>query len=130
LCFYSNKFDFTHIKPFDRSFIKKPGPMVVFATPGMLHAGLSLECFKAWGSDEKNLVIMPGYCVAGTVGNKVLAGQKTVNEYKTSHFYYQPLFLFVLFCVLIILFFLCLLFGFVFRLKLINIQQWKFDVKL
>lgn len=29
-------------------------------------------------SDPKNTVILPGYCVAGTVGAKVLAGQKTI----------------------------------------------------
>lgn len=34
-----NMFDFRHIKSFDRSYIDNPGPMVVFATPGMLHAG-------------------------------------------------------------------------------------------
>jgi integrator complex subunit 11 len=30
-----NMFDFKHIKPYDRSFSDNPGPMVVFATPGM-----------------------------------------------------------------------------------------------
>ena len=30
--------------------------MVVFATPGMLHAGLSLQIFKKWASDENNTV--------------------------------------------------------------------------
>lgn len=59
-CRRRNKFDFKHIQAFDRSFIKRAGAMVVFATPGMLHAGLSLEIFKAWGSSDKNLVIMPG----------------------------------------------------------------------
>jgi Cft2 family RNA processing exonuclease len=29
-------------------------------------------------NQEKNLVILPGYCVAGTVGNKLLSGQKRV----------------------------------------------------
>lgn len=29
---------------------------VVFATPGMLHAGLSLQIFKKWAADEKNMV--------------------------------------------------------------------------
>jgi hypothetical protein len=60
---------------------------VLFATPGMLHAGTSLETFKKWchgmsetfdSLDPKNMVIMPGYCVAGTVGAKVLAGEKEV----------------------------------------------------
>ncbi|KAL8620084.1 Integrator complex subunit 11 [Nucella lapillus] len=71
-----NMFEFKHIKPFDRSYIDNPGPMVVFATPGMLHAGLSLQIFKKWAPCEKNMVIMPGYCVAGTVGHKILNGAK------------------------------------------------------
>ncbi|XP_076451767.1 LOW QUALITY PROTEIN: integrator complex subunit 11-like [Babylonia areolata] len=69
-----NMFEFKHIKPFDKSYIDNPGPMVVFATPGMLHAGLSLQIFKKWAPSEKNMVIMPGYCVAGTVGHKILNG--------------------------------------------------------
>ena len=44
------------LQPFDRSYIDNPGPMVVFATPGMLHAGLSLQIFKRWAEDEKNMV--------------------------------------------------------------------------
>lgn len=73
-----NAFDFEHIKPFDRSFADNPGPMVVLATPGMLHAGLSLELFKKWCGSELNTIIMPGYCVAGTIGHKVLNGLKTI----------------------------------------------------
>ena len=30
------------------SYINNPGPMVVFATPGMLHGGLSLTIFEEW----------------------------------------------------------------------------------
>lgn len=44
----------------------------------MLHAGLSLQIFKKWAPFEQNMVIIPGYCVAGTVGHKVLAGQKKI----------------------------------------------------
>lgn len=58
--FFRNMFDFKHIKPFDRQFIDNPGPMVVFATPGMLHAGLSLQIFKKWAPNENNMIIMPG----------------------------------------------------------------------
>ncbi|RKP34045.1 beta-lactamase-like protein, partial [Dimargaris cristalligena] len=76
---HRNMFDFKHIKPWDRSFADQPGPMVLFATPGMLHIGTSLEVFKKWAHDRKNMVIMPGYCVAGTVGAKVLAGQKVID---------------------------------------------------
>lgn len=73
-----NMFDFKHIKPFDRSYIDNPGPMVVFATPGMLHAGLSLQIFKKWAPSPQNIVIMPGYCVAGTVGAKILSGARKI----------------------------------------------------
>jgi len=71
-----NMFDFKHIKPFERALIDSAGPMVLFATPGMLHAGLSLEVFKKWAPDEMNMCILPGYCVVGTVGNKLMAGQR------------------------------------------------------
>lgn len=73
-----NLFDFKHISSFNRSYIDNPGPMVVFATPGMLHGGLSLEIFKRWCTNEKNMIIMPGYCVAGTVGNKILSGMRKI----------------------------------------------------
>ncbi|KAL4498516.1 hypothetical protein ABPG72_019634 [Tetrahymena utriculariae] len=73
-----NMFDFKYIKPFSRSLIKTNGPMVLFATPGMLHAGLSMQVFKEWCFDEKNTLIIPGYCVAGTLGNKLLSGCKQV----------------------------------------------------
>ncbi|KAJ1920231.1 Integrator complex subunit 11 [Mycoemilia scoparia] len=73
-----NPFDFKYIKPWSRDYMDNSGPMVVFATPGMLHIGTSLEIFKKWAPSHKNMLIMPGYCVAGTVGAKVLAGDKTV----------------------------------------------------
>lgn len=75
---HRNMFDFKHIKPFDKGYIDNPGAMVVFATPGMLHAGLSLQIFKKWASNENNMVIMPGYCVQGTVGHKILGGAKKI----------------------------------------------------
>lgn len=67
-----NMFDFKHIQPFDKNMIDHVGPCVLFATPGMLHAGMSLEVFKKWGVDEKNCTILPGYCVSGTFGNTLL----------------------------------------------------------
>lgn len=51
-----NMFEFKHIRPFDKSYADAPGPMVVFATPGMLHAGLSLQLFKKWAPFENNMV--------------------------------------------------------------------------
>ncbi|KAJ3406304.1 Integrator complex subunit 11 [Chytriomyces hyalinus] len=79
-----NMFDFKHIQPFDRTYADEPGPMVLFASPGMLHAGQSLDVFKRWCGDPKNMIIMPGYCVAGTVGAKVLAGERVVEVDKMT----------------------------------------------
>ncbi|OMJ22910.1 Integrator complex subunit 11-like protein [Smittium culicis] len=73
-----NPFDFKYIKPWKHEYADLPTPMVTFATPGMLHIGMSLEIFKKWAPDPKNMLIIPGYCVAGTVGSKVLDGHKVV----------------------------------------------------
>jgi len=73
-----NAFDFKYIKAYQKEFAESKGPMVVFATPGMLHAGQSLEIFKKWCTDEKNCIIMPGYCVAGTVGHRILHGERRI----------------------------------------------------
>eukprot|EP00191_Tetraselmis_sp_GSL018_P024432 CAMPEP_0177626196 /NCGR_PEP_ID=MMETSP0419_2-20121207/30522_1 /TAXON_ID=582737 /ORGANISM="Tetraselmis sp., Strain GSL018" /LENGTH=635 /DNA_ID=CAMNT_0019127229 /DNA_START=149 /DNA_END=2057 /DNA_ORIENTATION=- len=69
-----NAFGFGRMQQWDRSLVDRPGPCILFATPGMLHGGTSLEVFKRWATSELNMVILPGYCVAGTVGNKLLAG--------------------------------------------------------
>ncbi|KAF7011144.1 hypothetical protein CFC21_025483 [Triticum aestivum] len=72
-----NPFDFKHVCDFQRSFINDPGPCVLFATPGMISGGFSLEVFKRWAPSEKNLVTLPGYCVAGTIGHKLMSGKPT-----------------------------------------------------
>ena len=79
-----NMFDFRHIKPFVKNLVDSPGPMVLFSSPGMLHSGMSLEVFKRWASDPKNMVIMPGYCVPGTLGAKLLQGQRSIMLDKTT----------------------------------------------
>lgn len=55
-----------------------PGPCVLFATPGMLHGGTSLDAFEAWAGGANNLVVLPGYQVAGTLGGRLQAGQRQV----------------------------------------------------
>ncbi|XP_042501563.1 cleavage and polyadenylation specificity factor subunit 3-II isoform X2 [Macadamia integrifolia] len=72
-----NAFDFKHVCSFDRSLINAPGPCVLFATPGMISGGFSLEVFKQWAPSEMNLVALPGYCVAGTIGHKLMSGKPT-----------------------------------------------------
>ncbi|KAM7537385.1 hypothetical protein Aperf_G00000078984 [Anoplocephala perfoliata] len=71
-----NLFDFKHIELLQQDVTDQPVPMVVFATPGMLHGGQSLAIFRKWAPDPKNMVIIPGFCVSGTVGYKVLNGVK------------------------------------------------------
>ncbi|KAI8868463.1 Metallo-hydrolase/oxidoreductase [Ramicandelaber brevisporus] len=78
-----NIFDFKHIRSWDPTLVDSTGPMVLFASPGMLHQGTSLDVFKKWAPFENNMVIMPGYCVAGTVGYHVLQG---VNPIKLDQF--------------------------------------------
>ncbi|KXS21895.1 Metallo-hydrolase/oxidoreductase, partial [Gonapodya prolifera JEL478] len=74
-----NPFDFKHIRPFTHmTQADAPTPMVLFATPGMLHAGTSLNIFLKWCSNPLNAVILPGYCVPGTVGARVLAGERII----------------------------------------------------
>ncbi|KAL3655340.1 Cleavage and polyadenylation specificity factor subunit 3-II [Castilleja foliolosa] len=70
-----NPFDFKNVSSFDRSSINAPGPCVLFATPGMISGGFSLEVFKEWAPYEGNLVTLPGYCVAGTIGHKLMSAK-------------------------------------------------------
>lgn len=67
-------FESTLISAFDHDFINEKRPMVLFATPGMLNGGLSLSVCKAWAPDPHNLIIIPGYCIQGTVGNRLIMG--------------------------------------------------------
>ena len=45
-----------YMQPFEKSLADNPGPMVVFATPGMLHGGLSLQIFRKWCTNANNVV--------------------------------------------------------------------------
>lgn len=80
-----NVFRFPHVMPYDKSILTRPGPAVLFATPGMLHTGLSLQAFKLWAPDPNNLTIVPGFCVSGTVGSKIINGAKRVYLDQKDH---------------------------------------------
>lgn len=73
----SNPFDFKHIKPY-RDGVEKDAPCVIFASPGMLHSGMSLTLFKRLCSSPRNLLILSGYCARGTYGEQVLRGDKEI----------------------------------------------------
>lgn len=79
-----NVFDFSFVQHGDKSVIKSNTPMVIFATPGMLHGGLSLQIFKEIAPEANNCVIIPGYCTQGTVGNKILSGERVVEIEKQN----------------------------------------------
>ena len=54
---------------------------VVFATPGMLHAGLSLAIFKKWAGDERNMVNHYSIC----------SSNNSVQEYYICRSLYQAI---------------------------------------
>jgi integrator complex subunit 11 len=51
-----NVFEFSFVKHGDKSVTKSNQPMVIFATPGMLHGGLSMSIFKDLAPDSRNCV--------------------------------------------------------------------------
>eukprot|EP01061_Rhynchopus_euleeides_P003346 TRINITY_DN12608_c0_g1_i2.p1 TRINITY_DN12608_c0_g1~~TRINITY_DN12608_c0_g1_i2.p1 ORF type:complete len:735 (+),score=313.05 TRINITY_DN12608_c0_g1_i2:46-2205(+) len=62
-----NPFVFQHITLLkDLHAFDDNGPSVVMASPGMLQSGLSLELFEKWCPEERNGVVISGYCVEGT----------------------------------------------------------------
>ncbi|KAI6648264.1 Cleavage and polyadenylation specificity factor subunit 3-like [Oopsacas minuta] len=69
----SNPFSFKHIfnkKNFDH--FDDIAASVVMASPGMMQSGLSRGLFETWCSDNKNGVIIAGYCVEGTLARQIL----------------------------------------------------------
>lgn len=72
-----NLFDFEYVKALGKdAVLDVNGPCVLLASPGMLHAGASLEAFKRWCQVSSNLVLLPGYCSGGTVGSMLLNGHR------------------------------------------------------
>lgn len=71
-----NLFDYKHIRPYANKLDK--GACVIFASPGMLHVGTSLNIFLKICEDERNMVVIPGYCVKNTIGHKILNGEKQI----------------------------------------------------
>lgn len=64
----NNPFIFKHISNLKSiEHFDDVGPCVMMASPGMLQNGLSRELFELWCTSKKNGVIIPGYCVEGTL---------------------------------------------------------------
>ncbi|GIM07036.1 hypothetical protein Vretimale_11245, partial [Volvox reticuliferus] len=62
-------------RPWDRSLLHAPGAALLFASPGNITSGVSLEAFRAWAGDPKNLLVLAGYQVRGTLGARLEAIQ-------------------------------------------------------
>eukprot|EP00835_Amoeboradix_gromovi_P002338 NODE_131_length_18300_cov_0.442668.p1 type:complete len:643 gc:universal NODE_131_length_18300_cov_0.442668:11058-12986(+) len=77
---YKNPFTFNHTSKFDVKYVDSKDPCVVFATPGMLASGFSSRLFERWAHDPRNLLILPGYCVNGTIGWFLLNGERKVRH--------------------------------------------------
>lgn len=74
-----NVFDFKFIQPFFKTCLDNEDPCVIFATPAMLHSGTSLMIFKQLCRDERNAVILPGYCSRGTIGEMLINGNRKIS---------------------------------------------------
>lgn len=72
---HRNAFEFKSIKPYFNG-CEADGPCVIFSSPGMLSSGHSLRIFTKLCSDKRNLVILPGYSVRGTLGDRILNGSR------------------------------------------------------
>lgn len=54
------------------------GPSVMLASPGMLQNGLSREILERWCPEDKNLVLITGYSVEGTMAKFLMLEPDTI----------------------------------------------------
>ena len=74
----ANPFEFPHFSKriFDLAATTKP--CVVIAGPGMLQNGMSRRIFEHWCEDERNTVLIAGYCIEGTLGSDIQKNPREV----------------------------------------------------
>ncbi|KAG9294026.1 hypothetical protein G9A89_019364 [Geosiphon pyriformis] len=69
----SNPFVFKHISNLkNMDHFDDVGPCVMMASPGMLQSGLSRELFERWAPDQRNGLVITGYCVDGTLARHAM----------------------------------------------------------
>ncbi|SCV00527.1 LAME_0G10308g1_1 [Lachancea meyersii CBS 8951] len=54
------------------------GPSVMLASPGMLQNGISRDLLEKWCPDNKNLVLITGYSVEGTMAKYIMLEPDTI----------------------------------------------------
>lgn len=75
----ANPFDFKYVKLIkDLLRFTDFGPLVMVATPGMLQAGVSRQLLERWAPDPKNLCILTGYSVEGTMAKEIIKEPATI----------------------------------------------------
>jgi metallo-beta-lactamase family protein len=55
------------------------GPFIVIASSGMMSAGRILHHLKNGVEDERNTILVTGYCAEGTIGERLVNGASTVH---------------------------------------------------
>jgi len=69
-----NPFDFKFVHSIkDVASFEDNEPCVMMASPGMLQSGFSRELLEKWCTNERNGVIITGYCVEGTLAKDLLS---------------------------------------------------------
>ncbi len=64
--------------PQERKQVIEGGPCIVIATSGMLVGGASVEYFRYFADNPKNLIILSSYQGPGSLGRKLQEGEKVV----------------------------------------------------
>jgi metallo-beta-lactamase family protein len=60
---------------------EEDGPAIIIAASGMMEAGRIKHHLTKYIEDEKNSILIVGYCEPNTIGGKLLAGNKSVRIY-------------------------------------------------
>ncbi len=69
----SNPFELKHIKMIKNlERFNDLGPCVVIASPGMLQNGVSRDLLEKWAPDPKNLCLITGYSIEGTMARTLI----------------------------------------------------------
>ncbi|MEE8355660.1 MAG: beta-CASP ribonuclease aCPSF1 [Candidatus Bathyarchaeia archaeon] len=73
---------FTVVKQHDlRDEIVEGGPCIIMATAGMMEGGPVMEYFKRLAPDPENGLLFVSYQVAGTKGNRIQGGMRSIQTY-------------------------------------------------
>ena len=67
-----------------KDILTNPKPSVILATSGMLNGGPIMEYLRAYGPDEKNVLVFVGYQAEGTMGRRLQKGWSEIPVYNNG----------------------------------------------